>query len=157
MNCFVFRSGDILQSDAKALVNPVNCVGIMGAGLAKQFLKRFPYMEPQYRKACRDKTLVPGSVQVINKPDPFSNKYIVINFPTKNGWWENSNAKDITKSLVALAKEMETQNIPSVAIPKLGCGLGQLDWKILCPIIYTTLNKHLKNKRIIIYGDKALD
>lgn len=119
--------GDILKSDAEALVNTVNCVGIMGRGIALQFKKRFPENFKQYKAACDAKELHPGEMFVHETGD-MTNPRWIINFPTKRHWRQKSRMEDIEPGLAALRKEIEDRKIRSIAIPPLGCGLGGLNW-----------------------------
>lgn len=128
-----FVKGDIFTADVEALVNPVNCVGVMGAGLAKQFKCRYPYNYILYREACKQKVLKLGTVHYVfvstNKPQ------YVINFPTKHHWRENSTLKNIESGLEALVLTIKSREIRSIAIPRLGCGLGGLNWEEVKPLI----------------------
>jgi O-acetyl-ADP-ribose deacetylase (regulator of RNase III) len=132
MAAFIEVRGDILDARAEALVNPVNCVGVMGAGLAKEFAARYPEMLQSYRHACRRRFLLPGSVHVYEVP--FTLRYI-INFPTKDRWREPSTLEYIEQGLVALVNEVRFREIRSIAIPALGCGLGGLRYTDVRPRI----------------------
>ena len=127
--------GDILQADAEALVNTVNCVGIMGRGIALQFSKAFPDNFDAYRKACDRKQLHPGMMLVYDLCRLQNPRY-VINFPTKRHWKGKSKIEDIQSGLKALVDEIRKHNIHSIAIPPLGCGLGGLDWRQVRPMIH---------------------
>ena len=125
---------DIFEVEAEALVNPVNCVGVMGRGLARQFRHRFPQCFQDYVRACRDGSLRPGSVHV----HPTQRKHpplVVINLPTKDHWRDPSQLSYIIFGVAALADALERYQIKSVAIPPLGCGLGGLDWDDVRPVI----------------------
>ncbi len=119
--------GDILQDQAEALVNTVNCVGVMGRGIALQFKKRFPANFKAYKKACDAGEVQPGRMNVHFTGLLTGPKY-VINFPTKRHWRAKSRMKDIEAGLTALVSEVERLGIRSIAIPPLGCGLGGLHW-----------------------------
>lgn len=123
-----FTKGNIIQSDAEALVNTVNCVGIMGKGIALQFKKAFPeaYFSA-YQKACRNQELQPGKVMVWHTGQFVNPKYI-INFPTKQHWKGRSKYEYIESGLNTLKDEVKKLNIRSIAIPPLGSGLGGLQW-----------------------------
>jgi O-acetyl-ADP-ribose deacetylase (regulator of RNase III) len=120
--------GDIFASDAEALVNPVNCVGVMGKGLALAFKKRFPRNFESYADACRVGMLRPGKVYVVPLWAKARPRYI-INFPTKRHWREPSRSEDIAAGLADLVAVIREHDIRSVAIPALGCGLGGLSWQ----------------------------
>ncbi len=126
--------GDILQAEAEALVNTVNCVGVMGRGIALQFKKEFPENFEAYKVACNKKELQPGRLLVVKLNQMRLPRYI-INFPTKRHWRAKSHIEDIESGLVCLVKEVRERHIKSIAIPPLGCGLGGLDWRIVRPMI----------------------
>ena len=120
-------TGDILKADAETLVNTVNCVGVMGRGIALQFKKKFEENFKAYKKACGKGELRLGTVMVHDR-GTFLNPRYIINFPTKDHWRGKSKIEDIESGLVALVEEVKRHNIESIAIPPLGCGLGGLDW-----------------------------
>jgi O-acetyl-ADP-ribose deacetylase (regulator of RNase III) len=123
-----FRRGNILKAEAEALVNTVNCVGVMGKGIALQFKKSYPENFKAYKKACDRKEITPGKVFVFTLSEHlFSPKYI-INFPTKNHWKESSKMWYIRDGLENLVQVVQELGIRSIAVPPLGCGLGGLDW-----------------------------
>ena len=123
-----FKSGDILKTDAEALVNTVNCVGIMGRGIALQFKHAFPANFKAYAAACARREVQPGRMFVYDTGYVSNPKYI-INFPTKRHWRGKSRLEDIESGLSALVREIEIRNIRSIALPPLGAGLGGLDWQ----------------------------
>jgi O-acetyl-ADP-ribose deacetylase (regulator of RNase III) len=123
-----YRHGDILQADAEALVNTVNCVGIMGRGIALQFRKAFPGNYKLYKAVCDRNDLQPGKMLVYDL-NRFENPRLIINFPTKRHWKGKSRLEDVEAGLTALVEEIRQRKIRSVAIPPLGCGLGGLNWK----------------------------
>lgn len=135
-------AGSIFDVDARALVNPVNCVGVMGKGLARAFKEKFPDVFLEYERACRAEEIAPGRVQVVETCAESSAKY-VINFPTKRHWRDKSRLEDIRAGLVDLAAWMTKNQISSIAIPALGCGLGGLDWKDVRRVIEDTLIDHV--------------
>ena len=132
------RTGNIIEDDAEALVNTVNCVGFMGRGVALQFRKAFPANNRAYVRACRMNELCPGSVFVFETGALTGPKY-VINFPTKRHWREKSRVADIDAGLVALVGAIRERGIRSLAVPPLGCGLGGLEWKVIRPRIEQAL------------------
>ncbi len=121
------KSGDIFEDGAEALVNTVNCVGVMGRGIALQFKKRYPENFARYEKACRKKEVQPGRMFVYETGNVMNPKYI-INFPTKRHWRNASCLADIESGLVDLVRTIRERDISSIAVPPLGCGLGGLDW-----------------------------
>lgn len=130
---YVTQMRDLLKTKAEALVNPVNCVGVMGAGLARQFRDKFPDNYVAYLKACENKSLVVGKVF------PFRcGSKLIINFPTKKHWKNPSKLDYIKEGLPALKSTLELYRIKSVAIPMLGCGFGGLNWTDVKPLIMET-------------------
>lgn len=128
--------GDIFQSKAETIVNTVNCVGIMGKGIAAQFKKQFPAMYEDYKKRCDD-----GYVQV-GKPYLYSDKsgISIINFPTKNHWRSPSQLNDIIHGLNSFITHVKEWRVTSIAMPPLGCGNGGLEWSIVGPLMYQKLS-----------------
>ena len=119
--------GNILKADAEAIVNTVNCVGVMGKGIALQFKQAYPENFHAYKHACDTGTVRPGSVFVYPTGSMLNPKYI-INFPTKTHWKGKSKIEHIEAGLQALVKEIKRRNIRSIAVPPLGCGNGRLQW-----------------------------
>lgn len=128
------KRGDILQADVEALVNTVNCVGIMGRGIALQFRKAFPENYRVYRAACDKKQVQPGKM-LIHDLNKFLHPRYIINFPTKRHWRGKSRLEDIESGLAALVKDIRKFKISSIAIPPLGAGLGGLSWDDVRPRI----------------------
>ena len=129
-----FTTGDMLGADCDALVNAVNCVGVMGRGLALQFKHAFPGNFDAYSAACKRGEVRPGNMFVFRTGHSTASRYI-INFPTKRHWREMSRLEDIETGLAALAVEVRALGLDSIAIPALGCGLGGLDWAKVRPRI----------------------
>lgn len=127
-------TGDLLKSDAEALVNAVNCVGVMGRGIALQFRKAFPDGFRAYEVACRRGEVAPGTMHIVATGRVEPPRYIV-NFPTKRHWRDQSRLEDIDAGLTALVADVASLGITSIAIPPLGCGLGGLDWADVRPRI----------------------
>lgn len=121
------KHGDVLQADAEALVNTVNCVGVMGRGIALQFRKTFPENFKAYEAACKRDAMSVGKVLFYDL-SRFENPRYVINFPTKRHWRGKSRLEDIEAGLKDLVDVVRERGIRSVAIPPLGCGLGGLRW-----------------------------
>ena len=127
-------TGDILKSETEALVNTVNCVGVMGRGIALQFKQQFPANYKAYAVACEREEVQPGRMFVFDTGELTLPRYI-INFPTKRHWRGKSRIEDIKAGLFALADEVRVRGIRSVAIPPLGSGLGGLNWAEVKPLI----------------------
>jgi O-acetyl-ADP-ribose deacetylase (regulator of RNase III) len=141
--------GDILKADAQALVNTVNCVGIMGRGIALQFRKAFPENFKAYKSACDKELLHPGHMLVYDL-NRFENPKYVINFPTKRHWKGKSKIEDIQCGLKALVEEVNQHKIRSIAIPPLGCGLGGLKWHQVKPMIRKAF-ENLADVHVLLY------
>jgi O-acetyl-ADP-ribose deacetylase (regulator of RNase III) len=128
------RTGDILNADVEALVNTVNCVGIMGRGIALQFKNAFPENFEAYAAACAHDRVQPGTMFVYETGQLTNPRYI-INFPTKRHWRGKSRIQDIESGLAALVHEVRSRSIRSIAVPPLGSGLGGLQWSEVRPLI----------------------
>lgn len=126
--------GDLLETDAEALVNPVNTVGVMGRGLARQFKEAFPDNFRAYAAACKAGDVVPGKMFIFATERAVEPRFIV-NFPTKRHWRSKSRLEDIEAGLAALVDDVDRLGIRSLAIPPLGCGLGGLAWDRVRPLI----------------------
>jgi O-acetyl-ADP-ribose deacetylase (regulator of RNase III) len=124
----LFSKGDILADTSDAIVNPVNCVGVMGRGLALQFKTKFPENFKAYQCACKRNELKPGRLHVFKNTTSNRTPTYIINFPTKRHWRDQSILDDIQAGLDAIIDIIRENNIRSVAIPALGCGLGGLEW-----------------------------
>jgi O-acetyl-ADP-ribose deacetylase (regulator of RNase III) len=122
-----FIAGNIFESDAEALVNTVNTVGVMGKGLALQFKERFPANYKFYVAACKNEEVKIGKM-FITPTNSFMNPKWIINFPTKKHWMNNSRYEFIEAGLDDLVTQIEKLNIQSIAIPPLGAGQGGLNW-----------------------------
>lgn len=121
-------TGNLLQADAEALVNTVNCDGFMGKGIALQFKQAWPENFDAYAKACRAKEVRPGQMFIWETGRMVNPRY-VINFPTKRHWREKAFIEDIQSGLRALVADVQRLGIRSIAVPPLGCGNGGLDWR----------------------------
>lgn len=141
---------DILQEQVDALVNPVNCVGVMGKGLALEFKTAFPKNFSEYEKACRLGQVVPGKMFVTSTGLKIP-KYI-INFPTKQHWKNPSRMEWIKEGLANLVTVVMDKGIESLAMPAIGCGLGGLDWRKIEPEIRRTFSYIPGNSfRFVVY------
>jgi O-acetyl-ADP-ribose deacetylase (regulator of RNase III) len=144
----VFKTGDIFSEDVEALVNPVNCVGIMGRGVALQFRKAWPENYKAYAEACRKHDVQPGRMFVFEN-SRFMNPRYIINFPTKRHWRDPSRIEDIESGLAALVEEIQKRSIRSIAMPAIGAGLGGLSWIKVRSLIEKAMTK-LNETNIII-------
>ncbi len=125
--------GNLLDADADALVNTVNCVGVMGKGIALQFKQAFPGNYKVYERACRAGEVEVGRMLVV--PMLGEHPRFIINFPTKRHWRGKSRLEDIEAGLQALVGDVRRLGLKSVAVPPLGCGNGGLDWSEVRPRI----------------------
>ena len=131
------KIGNIFESNMKTLVNTVNCVGVMGKGIAKDFKEKYPKMFDEYRNACLKHQITPGTLY----PYKVDGEIKLINFPTKNHWRSPSELEYIVTGLEWFIDNYKKLGVKSIAFPPLGCGNGGLSWDAVGPIMY----KHLKN------------
>lgn len=134
-----YKTGNIFDSDAEALVNAVNTVGIMGKGVALQFIERFPTNFKLYAAACKNDEVQIGKM-FITATNSMMNPKWIINFPTKKHWIDKSSYSFIELGLDDLVGQIENLDIKSIAIPALGAGLGGLDWDTVKTIIENKLH-----------------
>ena len=127
-----FLRGDIFASGAYAIAIPVNCVGVPGAGLAKQFADRHPKATATYVRRCKAGLLRPGEVIALSKTPEVG---VIVCVPTKRHWRDPSLMDDVISGIKALRETAEKMAFPSLAIPALGCGLGGLRWVEVRPVI----------------------
>ena len=130
------KIGNLFESPAQTWVNTVNCVGVMGKGIALEFKKRYPAMFQDYVARCNA-----GRVQ-IGRPYYFSDLLgsSIINFPTKRHWRSASRLQDVKQGLDYFVDHYQEWGIKSVAFPPLGCGNGGLEWAAVGPLMYSKLN-----------------
>ncbi|MFZ0244714.1 type II toxin-antitoxin system antitoxin DNA ADP-ribosyl glycohydrolase DarG [Candidatus Binatus sp.] len=151
-----YKTGDIIGEDAEALVNSVNCVGIMGRGIALQFKNAFPENFKAYESACRRNELQPGGLLVF-RTQGLSNPQYIINFPTKRHWRGRSRISDIEAGLKALVREIRRLGVRSIAIPPLGSGLGGLEWSDVRPRIEAAARDLDDKVRVTIFEPRESD
>jgi len=118
-----FLQGDMFRSNAQVITNTVNCVGVMGAGLAKEFKSKYPGMYEDYSERC-EKGLVRAGEPYLWEDEDVQ----ILNFPTKRHWHQDSKIEDIEAGLKYLSENFRSMGINSIALPPLGCGLGNLKW-----------------------------
>ena len=129
--------GDLFESKAQTLVNTVNCVGVMGKGVALEFKKRFPAMFEDYVARCERKQVKLGIPYLYRDVQGRT----IVNFPTKDHWRSPARLSDIEQGLDYFAKHIFEWGVSSVAMPPLGCGNGGLEWAEVGPLIYRKLNQ----------------
>jgi len=136
--------GDILQSNAMGIVIPINCVGVMGKGLAHQFKTAHPDAYEKYKYKCRKKLITPGSITFepigcrLGAPIGESSRVAIL-AATKNHWRNPSELHWIIEILKNLSDYIDEGRIQSLAIPRIGCCYGGLRWSIVKPLIFATL------------------
>ncbi|NCC23089.1 MAG: Appr-1-p processing protein [Alphaproteobacteria bacterium] len=132
--------GDLLKQDVDAIVNTVNCVGVMGKGIALQFKRKWPDNFKAYEKACKAGQVKTGKMFVLDLGALHNGKpEFIINFPTKDHWREKSKLSYVEEGLQDLVRVICELNIKSIAIPPLGCGNGGLGWDVVRKMIETAL------------------
>jgi O-acetyl-ADP-ribose deacetylase (regulator of RNase III) len=129
--------GDLFSSKAQTLVNTVNCVGVMGKGVALEFKKRFPEMFDDYEKRCRRHEVKLGRPYLFKRLVP----PWILNFPTKDHWRSVASLEAIVDGLKFLIQHYKEWGITSMAVPPLGCGQGQLEWRVVGPTLFRYLQK----------------
>ena len=128
-------AGDIFKSEAECIVNPVNCIGVMGKGLALKFKRKYNKMFIDYVMRCREGQVKTGQPYLYK-----AEGRLILNFPTKQHWRDPSKLEYIEAGLKYFARNYRTWEITSIAFPKLGCGCGGLDWeKDVKPLMYKYL------------------
>lgn len=120
----IVSNGDIFKSQCKALVNPVNTKGVMGKGLALTFKNKYPAHFENYKRACQSGEMTTDKVLAFQEKDG----PMTICLATKADWRDSSKIEYVSAGLDDLVNQIDVLNIRSIAIPKLGCGLGGLDW-----------------------------
>ena len=130
-----YRTGNIFDSDCEVITVTVNCVGVMGAGIARQCRIRYPATYDQYLKKCWMSQYHPGQPILTRVDRP------MLLFPTKLHWRNPSKIEWIVEGLQRIARN--AHHFTSIAIPPLGCGHGGLDWEIVKSLIEQELG-HLE-------------
>jgi uncharacterized protein YwgA/O-acetyl-ADP-ribose deacetylase (regulator of RNase III) len=133
----IIHEGNIFNSKAQTLVNTVNCVGVMGKGIALGFRKRFPAMHDDYVQRCKRGEVRLGRPYLYRQPEP----PWILNFPTKDHWRSMSRLSDIEKGLEYLLGRYKSWGIESLAMPPLGSGHGGLEWHVVGPTLHRYLSR----------------
>lgn len=128
----IIRNGNILSSSCQTLVNPINCVGVMGKGLALEFKNRYPLMYDRYKDLCDNGLLSIGKLWLYKDEDNDKN---ILNFPTKIHWKDDSCYEYIELGLSKFVESYSSRGITSIAFPMLGCGCGKLDKEVVLDIM----------------------
>ena len=135
-----FKSGDMFEGSYDVMVNTVNCVGVMGKGVALGFKQRFPDMFRSYKEACSRGEVAPGKLHVWDARPSVPYGLTIVNLPTKRHWRDDSRYEDVESGLVALREFLKDRGEVSVALPPPGCGNGGLDWKIVKEMVSKPLS-----------------
>ena len=141
------KQGDIFKSSCEVIANPINCVGVMGGGLALAFKKKFPEHFETYKKMCQNGEIKVGELYVVDGDE----KHKVLLFPTKIHWKNPSLMEYVESGLEYLVKNYDKMGIKSIAIPALGCGLGGLKWEDVKEKIISILSEIDDKVEIEIY------
>jgi O-acetyl-ADP-ribose deacetylase (regulator of RNase III) len=144
-----YKTGNLLEAGADALVNTVNSVGVMGKGIALQFKQAFPENYEKYRLACEHGEVGPGRMFVFATGNLMGPRFI-INFPTKRHWKGKSSIEDVESGLDDLLRVIRQNGIKSIAVPPLGCGNGGLNWSTVRKIIEAKLGR-LESVDVLVY------
>jgi len=136
-NITIHQHEDLFLSEAHVIVNAVNCVGVMGRGIALVFKQRFPVMFYDYQVRCTKGEVKPGQPYLYE----ISPSRWIMNFPTKQHWCNSSKLEWIILGLNMIVEQYKEWGIRSIAIPALGCGNGDLSWDIVLPLMVESLSK----------------
>lgn len=131
-----YQKDDIFSSNAQVIVNPVNCKGVMGRGLALAFKERYPAMFATYQEECKTGKLRIGRPTLYRESTPW-----ILNFPTKDHWRLPSKMEYLEKGLEYLVANYQKAGIKSIAFPKLGAGNGELSWDEVGPLMAKYLSQ----------------
>lgn len=147
-----YKSGDMFDEPAEAIVNTVNCVGVMGKGVALEFKRRWPDNFRAYKRLCDTGKMSPGKMFIFQIGDLLqkADRQFLINFPTKQHWKAKSKIEYVEHGLEDFVHQVRDLGIKSVAMPPLGCGNGGLDWNDVRPLIEEKLSS-LPDVKFIVF------
>ena len=151
MTKFVTTTESIFDLDVECLVNPVNCVGVMGAGLAKEFKLRYPDLFESYKDWCWSSHIPVAGMCFVWTNNSVSDPVIIINVATKTHWKDQSKHEDIINGLINIKEIISDWGLCSIAVPKLGCGLGGLDWNKIRPSVEEILGEFDDKLTVYLY------
>jgi O-acetyl-ADP-ribose deacetylase (regulator of RNase III) len=142
-----YQQGNIFSdTDTQVLVNPINLVGVMGAGLAREFRLRYSsYYFDSYQQALTKNHIAMGKLRLYVEEEPW-----VLDFPTKDHFRDPAQLSYIELGLCDFVKQYQAWGITSIAFPKLGCGLGKLAWSDVQPLMHAYLHPLSEALRIVI-------
>ena len=151
-----YKNGDMFEEPTEAIVNTVNCVGVMGKGVALEFKRRWPENFKAYKKLCDENKISPGRMFVFENNDFLGDgkhRYL-INFPTKQHWRAKSKIEYVQDGLKDFVCQVRALGIQSVALPPLGCGNGGLNWSEVRPLIEQSLSE-LPEVKFVVFAPVA--
>jgi len=131
-----YSKGSVFNANTQAVVNTVNCVGAMGAGIALEFSLRYPEMFIEYQKKCDIGEIQIGLIDYYR----LNSNLVICNFPTKKDFKFKSNLSWIEKGLINFTHTYKNMEISSIAFPKLGTSNGELDWNDVKKLMEKYLN-----------------
>jgi O-acetyl-ADP-ribose deacetylase (regulator of RNase III) len=149
--------GNLFETDSQTIVNTVNCVGVMGRGIALEYKYRYPEMYADYKRKCSNQFFKPGKLDIWREPEP-DGRWI-LNFPTKVDWKHPSKIEYLKLGLEKFAEIYKDEGITSIAFPPLGATSGGLDWEYeVSPVMYEYLAP-LENLdiEIVLFNPEAAD
>lgn len=127
--------GDIFLTDAQCILHSCNNLGYMGAGIAKDIKSKFPLVYDSYKTLCKNKNVTPGDVYIERYYNPW-----IINLIGQDRLGQ-ADIKYLYRGLTTIQQIYKRENIQSISLPKIGAGLGNLQWNSVFPIIKNTLGK----------------
>lgn len=133
-----FLSGSIFNSAHQTIVNPIDLTGAMGADLALKFVERFPELKAQYQVNHKNGHMQPGKLWLYKHTTTFP---WVLCFPTKHHWSEPASLELIELGLKKFVDTYSVKGIAEISFPKLGCGLGGLEWSDVKPMMIRYLDQ----------------
>lgn len=139
MSLILSPETDLFETDAAVLVNTVNCVGVMGKGVALSFKQRWPHLMPPYQKLCSERKILPGTCTYVRMSPETDKISGVLLLATKDHWRNQSQIEWIDSGLAQMAEVISGRQISKVACPWPGCGNGGLNREAVQPL----LEKHL--------------
>lgn len=137
-----YLEGTVFNTDADAIVNTINCIGVMNAGIALEFSLRYPELLKEYEQKCKNKEISVGHIYYYKDKEK-----LIVNFPTKWHFKYPSKLEWIDDGLKDFVKTYKRYNIKSIAFTKLGTLNGGLDWSK----VKVLMEKYLSNLDILVY------
>ncbi len=145
-------NGNIFTSNCQTLVNTVNCVGVMGAGIALECRLRYPEMHDKYVYLCNEGKINIGMLWIYKSPEKW-----ILNFPTKNHWKYPSKPEFLCAGLQKFVETYGEKGIQSIAFPLLGADKGGIPQEDSLKIMRGYLEKVDLDVEIYRYNPNAKD